>query len=146
MYKNSVILVNLEDTCDRFCKGYKDNSTTKEMLALATIVMLLLIPIQACTEKATIEMDQLRCEYRENPVGLDISQPFLSWEMDGDTRDIRQKGYQILVASSMEKLNADEGDLWDSGMVRSDQSINIPYGGKSLESKGTDQQRFFRME
>ena len=137
MCKNSVILGDLGNTCDRFYKGYKDNSTTKEMLVLATIVMLLLIPIQACTEKATIEMDQLRCEYRENPVGLDISQPFLSWEMDGDTRDIRQKGYQVLVASSMEKLNADEGDLWDSGMIGSDQSTNIPYGGKPLESRTT---------
>ena len=76
-----------------------------------TIVMLLFISIQACTEKATIEVDQLRCEYRENPMGLDIAQPFLSWEMDGDTRDIRQKGYQVLVASSMEKLHADEGDI-----------------------------------
>lgn len=35
MGKYSVILGNLGNTCDRFCKGYKDNPSTEEMLALA---------------------------------------------------------------------------------------------------------------
>jgi len=35
MYKYSVILGNLGNTCDRFCKGYKDNVSTNEMLAQA---------------------------------------------------------------------------------------------------------------
>ena len=35
MYKYSVILGNLGNTCDRFCKGYKDNPSTEEMLAEA---------------------------------------------------------------------------------------------------------------
>jgi len=39
------------------------------------------------------------------------------------------------VASSPEKLDADEGDLWDSQTVKSDVSISVPYGGKKLESR-----------
>jgi hypothetical protein len=35
MYKYSVISGNLGDVCDRFCKGYKDNPSTEEMLAQA---------------------------------------------------------------------------------------------------------------
>jgi len=35
MYNYSVILGNLGNTCDRFCKGYKDNPSTEEMLARA---------------------------------------------------------------------------------------------------------------
>ncbi len=35
MHKYSVILGNLGNTCDRFCKGYKDNPSTEEMLARA---------------------------------------------------------------------------------------------------------------
>ncbi len=35
MYKYSVILGNLGNTCDRFCKSYKDNPSTEEMLARA---------------------------------------------------------------------------------------------------------------
>jgi sugar phosphate isomerase/epimerase len=33
--KYSMILGNLGNTCDRFCKGYKDNPTSDEMLAIA---------------------------------------------------------------------------------------------------------------
>jgi xylose isomerase len=33
--KYSIILGNLGNTCDRFCKGYKSNPTTEEMLELA---------------------------------------------------------------------------------------------------------------
>ena len=35
MYKYSVILGNLGNTCDRFCKGYKDNPSTEQMLEQA---------------------------------------------------------------------------------------------------------------
>lgn len=44
-----------------------------------------------------------------------------------------QTGYQILVASSEEQLAANQGDVWDSGEVRSGQSINVPYAGASLQ-------------
>lgn len=40
MYRYSVILGNLGNTCDRFCKGYKDNPSTEEMLALASKIPL----------------------------------------------------------------------------------------------------------
>ena len=33
--KYSIILGNLGNTCDRFCKGYKNNPTTEEMLEMA---------------------------------------------------------------------------------------------------------------
>ncbi|HBQ57478.1 MAG TPA: xylose isomerase [Porphyromonadaceae bacterium] len=34
--KYSIILGNLGNTCDRFCKSYKDNPTSEEMLEMAT--------------------------------------------------------------------------------------------------------------
>jgi alpha-L-rhamnosidase len=46
-----------------------------------------------------------------------------------------QTAYQVLVASSEEKLKAGEGDLWDSGKVTSDQSTQIPYQGTMLSSR-----------
>ena len=47
----------------------------------------------------------------------------------------KQTAYQILVASTPEKLAADEGDLWDSGRVASDQSTQVVYAGKPLLSR-----------
>lgn len=92
----------------------------------------------------------LRCEYRENPLGIDVGKPRLSWEMEesggrsqesGD-RGQKQTAYQILVASSEELLKKDLGDLWDSGKVESDRQNQIEYVGKTLQSR---QQCFWKV-
>lgn len=87
--------------------------------------------------KDTVEISHLRCEYHENPLGIDIVKPRLSWWMlepsgKPEMRSQRQTAYQVLVASSEELLKLDQGDLWDSGKVRSDKSIQIEYSGKPL--------------
>jgi alpha-L-rhamnosidase len=68
-----------------------------------------------------------------NPEGIDVLTPRLSWEILGEERNIRQTGYQILVTSSLENLEKDSGDVWDSGMVNSDHSIHIRYAGIPLK-------------
>jgi alpha-L-rhamnosidase len=70
-----------------------------------------------------------------NPQGIDRQTPRLSWELASDSRNIRQTGYRILVASSLEKLNAGEGDLWDSKDVGSGESVFVPYAGSALQSR-----------
>jgi alpha-L-rhamnosidase len=70
-----------------------------------------------------------------NPEGIDVLTPRLGWEINGTGNNIKQTAYQIIVASSIEKLS--EGDLWNSGKVASDQSVHITYAGKPLKS-GTD--------
>lgn len=77
----------------------------------------------------------LRCEYRVNPLGIDVKEPRLSWQMESPRRGARQTAYQVLVADSPEKLAADEGNLWDSGRVEGDRSIQIEYKGKPLASR-----------
>jgi len=82
----------------------------------------------------------LRCEYRQNPKSVDVERPRLQWIHEPvagaeSQRGWMQGGYQILVASSEENLAADKGDLWDSGKVESDASIQIEYAGKPLESR-----------
>jgi alpha-L-rhamnosidase len=101
------------------------------------LAVLLLAPVAALH---AAEVASLRCEYRENPLGIDVAKPRLSWvleEMEQGTGDRgqRQTAYQVLVASSEELLAKDHGDLWDSGKVASDQSIQIEYAGKPLESR-----------
>ena len=79
--------------------------------------------------------DYLRCEYRVNPLGIDVTVPRLSWEMYDARRGAAQTAYQVLVASTPEKLAADQGDLWDTGKVVSDQTSQIVYAGKPLQSR-----------
>jgi len=78
----------------------------------------------------------LRCEYLVDPLGIDSKNPRLSWKLESDQRGQRQMAYQVLVASSHAKLDKNIGDLWDSGKVESDQSLNVVYRGKALASRG----------
>lgn len=77
---------------------------------------------------------RLQCEYLDNPLGLDAQQPRLSWIDDSHQRAQKQSAYQILVASTAARLKANEGDLWDTGKVFSDQTLQVPYGGPALRS------------
>jgi alpha-L-rhamnosidase len=76
----------------------------------------------------------LQCEYRLNPLGIDVARPRLIWQVQSDERDQGQAGYQILVATSKKLLQNDQGDLWDTGRISSHESINIAYAGKPLAS------------
>jgi alpha-L-rhamnosidase len=77
---------------------------------------------------------QLRTEYQVDPLGLDETEPRFAWLIDDDRPGARQAAYQILVASRLDLLDADSGDLWDSGQVRSDSTVHVVYGGAPLGS------------
>src|SRR5439155_12831090 len=87
---------------------------------------------------ATLKVVDLRCEYKVNPLGIDVVRPRLSWVLeavDPSARGLKQSAYEILVASSRAQLDADQGDLWSSGKIASDETIQIAYAGKALASR-----------
>ncbi len=98
--------------------------------SLATY-LLGIIPIQGA--QAALRPIELRCDYVSNPVGVEI--PQFGWVFDTRARNARQSAYRILVATSAEQLRSNHGDLWDSGVVRSSQSVQVPYGGAALISR-----------
>jgi alpha-L-rhamnosidase len=75
-----------------------------------------------------------RCEYRVNPLGIDVERPRLSWRLATARRGAAQRAYRVRVASDPDLLGGDAADLWDSGRVESDQSLDVPYGGPPLGS------------
>jgi hypothetical protein len=81
---------------------------------------------------ASIRPTQLRCEYRENPLGIDTETPRLSWVPESDERGQNQTAYHVLVASVSDVLARDQGDLWDSMKVASNETIQIQYRGSRL--------------
>ena len=79
----------------------------------------------------------LRCEYMIDPLGIDVARPRLSWVLtarDAGSRGVRQTAYQVVVASSPALLAREKADLWDSGKVPSDRSIQIEYCGQPMKS------------
>ena len=98
-----------------------------------TLLSALLLASQG--ELQALNLTDLRCEYHENPLGVDVAKPQLAWKLqenDQNARGLRQAAYQVLVASTLALLAKDRGDLWDSGLVASDQSVHIAYAGKPL--------------
>ncbi len=77
---------------------------------------------------SSLRVQDLRCEYQLNPLGIDSKEPGLSWQLASDQRGATQSAYQIQVRDR-------QGDLWDSGKVLSDQSLHIPYHGPALRSR-----------
>ncbi len=93
-----------------------------------SIICILSVQLHAIT------VEKLRCEYTSNPIGIDFQQPRLSWQLNSSIRADKQTSYQIIVSSSTENLEKGIGDLWDTGLVNSDQSIQVQYDGKPLTS------------
>jgi alpha-L-rhamnosidase len=77
--------------------------------------------------------DRLICEYLVDPIGLDVRQPRLSWQVSAQRRGARQTAYHIRVGASPAALEGTPaGIVWDTGKVMSDASLHIPYAGPAL--------------
>ena len=89
-----------------------------------------------CAPSIDVGLSDLKCEYRTNPLGIDNTAPKFSWKLSQQEalRGQKQTAYQIIIASSLENLDHDIGDLWDSGKVETDQSVNATDAVKELES------------
>ena len=90
--------------------------------------------MQSVVLSVLISVGFLRCEYLVNPTGIDQAAPRLSWVVESSQRGQMQTAYRVLVASSEANLQADQGDLWDSGKVASDDTTAVVYAGKPLAS------------
>ncbi len=64
-----------------------------------------------------------------------LPEPVFSWKITSVKRGAAQTAYQIILSSSLEKILAEEGDVWDSGKVESDKVSSVPYSGPGLEQK-----------
>ena len=114
-----------------FSAGYYHWSISLLCLAAAS-PLLLARPLKAAAPG--LSPAELRCEYRANPLGIDAARPRLSWIVSSTERGQRQTMYQVLVASSEAVLKQDQGDLWDSGQVKSNHTTAVVYEGKPLVS------------
>ncbi|CAN5447537.1 family 78 glycoside hydrolase catalytic domain [soil metagenome] len=85
----------------------------------------------AISASATLKVSDLRVEYLNNPIGIDSTAPRSSWILGSDQRNQAQTAYRIRVSST----RGGNADLWDSGKVSSDATIQVVYAGKKLASR-----------
>lgn len=77
----------------------------------------------------------LRCESVNNPLGIDVANPHLSWQSDSTERNWVQTAYQIVVSTSPSPAPEASAKVWDSGRITSAESVGIIYGGTKLEPR-----------
>jgi alpha-L-rhamnosidase len=103
------------------------------MLKAYRIVYILLLTLSGFSLFAQLHPANLKCEYLTNPEGIDIPDPRFYWQLKSGEEGQFQSAYQILVATSKEKLDQNKGDAFDSKKVKSNQNTHVVYKGKILE-------------
>ena len=79
--------------------------------------------------------DRLQCDLADAPLALSHAEPRLSWWVNDPRPAEVQSAYEIIAATSEQGLLADQGDLWMSGRVDSDQCAWVAYRGLPLVSR-----------
>ena len=67
----------------------------------------------------------ITCEGLKSPLGIDNFKPRFSYEIVSNLQNIYQESYHIVVT-------LDNEIVWDSGIIKSNQSQNIIYDGLEL--------------
>ena len=100
------------------------------------LILILIFNTSSCESVSIVKVKALKCEYKTNPLGIDNLEPRLSWNLEQENlvRGQQQTAYQVLVASNLENLENNSGDVWDSGKVETNQSVNNTFQGTPLES------------
>jgi alpha-L-rhamnosidase len=106
-------------------------------IALALLVFSAWFPRPAYSAGGPGQPASLKCEYLTDPLGIDVRQPRFSWVLAHTERGQGQTAYQVHVATSASLLSQEKPDQWDSGKVASEESTQIVYAGKALESGRT---------
>ncbi len=84
-----------------------------------------------------LQIADVRCENKVNPLGVDITAPRLSWKLNSSERNVNQTAFRILVADDFLKLRKNIGNIWDSKKRNSSSSIQVSFNGKALQSAKT---------
>lgn len=110
---------------------HRDRFQSLMRFIVGTAILACLFSVQPT---AALSPSNLKTEYLENPQGLDVPHPRLSWILAAEGRAQYQSGYQIQVADSAEWLALERGLTWDSGKVDSQRNFGIVYAGPDLTS------------
>ena len=103
------------------------------------------ILLYSCNNDVNVSIVNPNVEQQFHEQALATAQPRFSWNYGTNRRsdeeksttesEVIQQNYRIIVATTSENAQKNIGDLWDSGVVPSNQMLYIPYAGKELKSR-----------
>ena len=110
---------------------------TLKMKHIHTFILLLIFLVFSVSAYAQIRVNTALCENKINPFGINLQDIIFSWEMQSNENAVAQTAYQLVISSSKKQLDAGKYDVYNSGIVKSNQSIQVQYKGKKLQSAQT---------
>src|SRR5690625_2939208 len=72
----------------------------------------------------------LQCEDQTNPIGIDCPHPKFSFVIHSNQKSVLLKRYHIQISKTSDFT---DNVVWDTGVITSDKSVNIPYNGQPLK-------------
>lgn len=108
----------------------------KRLFSIVPAAVLVALAVSCTCPK----VHSLTCEGLVDPLGIDNASPHFSWKVSGDIPSV--SAFQIQVASSVCGLTVGDPDLWDSGKLRSGNTVMVPYAGRQL---GAGDECFWRV-
>ena len=106
----------------------------KHFLSLI-IFLTICLSFASCNDKLNITITNPNVEQQHHEQPLATAQPRFSWNYETTENEVVQQNYRIIVATTAENALKGIGDLWDSGVIPSNQMLYIPYAGKELHSR-----------
>ncbi|MDV7054123.1 family 78 glycoside hydrolase catalytic domain [Bacteroides ovatus] len=110
-------------------------NSMKRLLCLVCCFCWLSVIVYGSKKTSSFYLAELKCENLIEPLGIDNVTPHFSWKLKGDGWKGGQTYYEIQVASDSILLVQDKADLWNTGKLKSDVSVMVPYQGKALTSR-----------
>ncbi|MEM6377062.1 MAG: alpha-L-rhamnosidase C-terminal domain-containing protein [Bacteroidota bacterium] len=104
-------------------------NTFKAFLALG---ILFLMGILVTAQPSNLTIEQIR---KPGLVKIIDSRPEFGWTLPATAE--YQTGYQILLSSTQSLIQQDQGDIWDSGQIWSNQSVEVALGAAALAENTT---------
>ena len=80
---------------------------------------------------SSLAASALKTDSAVNPLGITSLKPSFSWQLESAERDVMQASYELRVATTADDLGSN--DVWNSGVVNSDASIEVSYDGSALD-------------
>ncbi|MBQ8047265.1 MAG: family 78 glycoside hydrolase catalytic domain [Prevotella sp.] len=99
-------------------------------MSISKRLLSALVAALACTVSATaLEVNNLRVQALRNPSAVDQDEPQFTWQLQSAQRNVVQTAYQLVITTDL----AGSDIVFDSGWVESEQSVNVPAKGASLQ-------------
>lgn len=99
-----------------------------------TAIYLITFTLGFLSTEAQVKVVNLLCENLKDPIGIDVLEPRMSWQIVSNKRDVIQTAYEIRVSKS-EISNSEKNEfIWSTGKITSDSSVYVVYQGPTLKT------------